>query len=312
MNAPVSLTPSISIIDGFDMSMPERTGSYILNEDKLTIIETGPSPSVKHIIDGFRALDLKLEDVEYIILSHIHLDHAGGAGLLIQHCPNAKVIVHPKGKRHLHDPSRLIMGAKAVYKEDFDRLFDPILPIAEEKLLTVEDGDTLPLSDTCTLTFLHTPGHAAHHISIYESKSKGIFTGDTLGVRYEPLSKDGVELILPSTSPNQFDPEATIQSMKKIQTFGVEQIYFGHYSLAPHPEVVYSHIEKWLPLFVQKGKEAVKDGLGVNELAASILEAVQNELDKKGVERDHPAYEHIRLDLKVCSMGIIDYLSKQT
>ncbi|MDV2683535.1 MBL fold metallo-hydrolase [Alkalihalophilus lindianensis] len=310
MSKPISLSPRLSLIDGYDMDMPERTGSYILHEDKLTIVETGPSPSIKHILNGFIELGLKIEDVEYIIVTHIHLDHAGGVGLLLEHCPKATVIVHPKGFRHLNDPSRLIHGAKAVYQHDFDRLFDPILPVADERLLSMEDGDTLTLSKTCTLTFLHTPGHAAHHFSIYDSASNGIFTGDTLGVRYEPLAKEGIEFILPSTSPNQFDPQATNESMKRIQRLNVEQIYFGHFSASTHPEVVYNHINKWLPIFVEKGQVIIQQNKGVSELSALLLELVQQELDEKGVSRDHLAYQHIRLDLQVCSMGIIDYLNK--
>ncbi|WP_100372767.1 MBL fold metallo-hydrolase [Bacillus sp. FJAT-45037] len=311
MIEPLQLSPRISLIDGFDMDMPERTGSYVIQEDKLTIVETGPSPSVKHIITGFEALGLDLEDVQYIIVTHIHLDHSGGVGLLLKHCPKATVIVHPRGKRHLHDPSRLIKGAKAVYQDEFDRLFDPILPIDENRLQSMEDGDTLALSDSCTLTFLHTPGHAAHHFSIHDSSSNGIFTGDTLGVRYEPLAKVGIELILPSTSPNQFDPDAMITSLERVRELKVDTIYFGHFNASHAPENVYRHIEKWLPIFVVQGKKVQLNGGSVQDLAENLLSLVQKELDQQNVARDHLVYQHIRLDLQVCSMGILDYLNKK-
>ncbi|MGA9228018.1 MAG: MBL fold metallo-hydrolase, partial [Mesobacillus sp.] len=113
MKKPVRLSENIYLIDDFDLSMTERTGTYLLLEEKITLIETSASPSIPFILDGLEALGVIPADIAYIIVTHIHLDHAGGAGLLLEHCPQAKVIVHPKGARHLADPSRLIAGAKA-------------------------------------------------------------------------------------------------------------------------------------------------------------------------------------------------------
>src|SRR5699024_6601375 len=106
--APISFDNRVHLIDGFDLGVADRTGSYVINEDELTIIETGPSPSIQYIKKGLDTLGLSLEQVKYIIVTHIHLDHAGGAGLLIKECPNAKVVVHPRGERHLVDPHKLV------------------------------------------------------------------------------------------------------------------------------------------------------------------------------------------------------------
>ena len=130
---PVKLNDRIYLIDGYDLGVAKRTGIYVIDEKDLTIVETGPSPSVKYVKKGLEALGFSLDQVKYIIVTHIHLDHAGGAGLLLEECPNAKVVVHRKGARHLADPSRLIAGAKAVYGEKFSALFDPIRPIPEER-----------------------------------------------------------------------------------------------------------------------------------------------------------------------------------
>ena len=168
MKKPVQLTENVFLIDDFDLSMPERTGTYVLTEDKVTLIETSASPSIPYILEGLQTLGVSPADISYIIVTHIHLDHAGGAGLMLQHCPNAKVIVHPKGARHLADPSRLIMGAKAVYGDKFSQLFDPIVEIPEDRLMIKGEGDTLEISEKLNLKFLDTPGHANHHFSIYQ------------------------------------------------------------------------------------------------------------------------------------------------
>lgn len=140
MNKPIDLGHRIQLIDGYDLGIPGRTGTYVIQEEQLTIVETSASPSVPYILEGFKALGINPSDLKYIILTHIHLDHAGGAGLLLESCPHAKVIVHPKGARHLARPERLIQGARAVYGDKFDELFDPIIPIPEDKLITKADG----------------------------------------------------------------------------------------------------------------------------------------------------------------------------
>src|SRR5690625_4408217 len=132
---PHQIDARIHLIDGFDLGVPERTGTYVIAEEELTIVETGPSPSVKYIKQGLQDLGFSLDEVKYIIVTHIHLDHAGGAGLLVRECPNAKVVVHPRGERHLIDPSKLAAGARAIYGDSFSELFDPIVPIDRKSVV---------------------------------------------------------------------------------------------------------------------------------------------------------------------------------
>lgn len=306
----------IYLIDGHDLNMKERTGTYVLAEEDLTIIETSASPSVPYVIDGLKELGYTLNDIKYIIVTHIHLDHAGGAGLLLEKCPNAKVVVHPKGARHLADPSRLIAGARAVYGDKFDRLFDPILPIPEERLIVKEDRDTLSISENCTLTFYDTPGHANHHFSIYHPRVNGMFTGDTVGVSYPSLLKDGVELYLPTTSPNQFDPKKMLQSMELYKELAIDHIFFGHYGLSKNPEKVYEQVTYWIEEFVNSAEEAFSQTEGMESQVSltvkKIYEKIEQHLQSQGITREHPVYEVIQLDIEVCSMGLIDYLIKRT
>lgn len=308
-----SLSNQISLIDGFDLNRPNRTGTYVIHDNPITLIETSASPSIPYVLKGLTELNINPADVAYIIVTHIHLDHAGGVGLLLTHCPNATVIVHPKGARHLEDPSRLINSAKAVYGEQFDELFDPILPVPVEKLLIKNHLETLQL-DNRTLTFYDTPGHANHHLSIYDSASKGVFAGDTAGFYYQELAKDGVEWYMPSTSPTQFNPEAMNAALDLYKEIGVENIYFGHYGASQNPEEVYRQVKAWLPIFIDAAKKAYQEYDNfddqVKATAKSLYDETVNLLAKQNIQANHPVFEILELDFQVSAQGLIDYLIK--
>ena len=308
---PIRLNERMHLIDGFDLGLPERTGTYVIAEENLTLVDTGPSPSVKYVKKGLAALGFALEDVKYIIVTHVHLDHSGGAGLLLQDCPNAQVVVHPKGARHLSDPSRLTAGARMVYGEQFDQLFDPIVAIPEDRLLIKTEGDSLNIGPACTLQFWDTPGHANHHFSIYDPISNGIFAGDTVGIRYDQLVREGINLYLPSTSPNQFNPEAMQNAIERMSAAKLDAIYYGHFSKTDKPEQALRQSQEWLEVFVEEGQRAFTAGLATDELAKRLFDRIQGYLRTQGVQDDHEVYPYIRLDMQVSSMGIMDTLSKQ-
>ena len=309
---PVQLNDRMYLIDGFDLGVAERTGIYVIDEEELTIVETGPSPSVKYVKQGLEKLGFSLDEVKYIIVTHIHLDHAGGVGLLLKDCPNATVVVHERGARHLAAPERLIAGAKAVYGDKFQQLFDPIIAVPEERLLIKREGETLSISPNCTLLFLDTPGHANHHFSIYDPVSNGIFTGDTVGIRYEQLISEGFHLFLPSTSPNQFNPDTMREAMARMQKMGLDFIYFGHFGMTDKPQEVYEQVIHWLAIFMEEGETVFAKSQSHDELAERLLINIREHLRKTGVADDHDVYFLIELDVQVSSMGIIDYLSKRT
>ncbi|SHG54575.1 MBL fold metallo-hydrolase [Ornithinibacillus halophilus] len=307
---PIQLDTRIHLIDGYDMGIPERTGTYVIDEEELTIIETGPSPSIKHIKRGLESLGFTLDQLKYIIVTHIHLDHAGGAGYLLQQCPNATVIVHPRGKRHLVDPKKLAAGARAIYGDNFQDFFDPIIPIPEERLVTKDEGDTLQIGPNCTLEFLDTPGHAKHHFSIYDPVSNGMFTGDTVGVRYPQLHRAGVELFLPTTSPNHFDPEAMKESINRILDKSPDRIYFGHFGMTEKTTAALMQVFEWIDVFVEEGEQVIAEGKGYDVLAVRMLNRVREHLRDLGIPDDHEGYIIINLDMQICALGIIDYFQK--
>ncbi|WP_340002850.1 MBL fold metallo-hydrolase [Oceanobacillus sp. FSL K6-0127] len=307
---PIKLDDRIYLIDGFDLDVANRTGTYVIQEEALTLIETGPSPSVKYIKAGLAALGHALDEIKYIIVTHIHLDHAGGAGLLLRECPNATIIVHPRGERHLINPKKLAAGARAVYGDSFSELFDPIVPIPEDRLLVKGEGDILEIGPNCTLEFWDTPGHAKHHISIYDPISNGMFTGDTVGVRYEQLVPNGVDLFLPSTSPNHFNPNDMEASIKRIRDKNLDRIYFGHFGMTQNIEEALNQVQSWLEVFMEVGEQTVIEGKGYDVISQRLLTKIQEHLREKGIPDEHEVYILINLDLQVGSLGIIDYFKK--
>lgn len=308
------INSTIYCIDCHDLGREKRTGCYVIVGKKTTIIETSASPSIPYILQGLEELQIKLENIQYLILTHIHLDHAGGAGLFLEKCPNATVIVHPKGSVHLADPCKLIASAKTVYGAEFDALFNPILPIPKEKIKVVEHKEQLVLEER-TLTFYHTPGHANHHISIRDDLSNGIFTGDTSGIHYHELNHEGISFVLPSTSPNQFHPESMLNSISLFEQLKPDSLYFGHYGEHSNPEIVYKQIRYWLPLFIQCGEEAIALKSSFHDRVAQTIELItkkiKNHLFSHGINKNHPVFEILQLDIEVSSMGLIHYLQKE-
>lgn len=300
----------IHLIDLFDFGVAYRTGCYVLQEEQLTIIETGPSPSVKYIKEGLQKLGYTLDDLKYVIVTHIHLDHSGGVGALLRECPNAKVIVHERGARHLIDPKRLAAGARAVYGEKFQELYEPIVPVYEDQIVIKKEGETLEIGEGCTLEFWDTPGHSNHHLSIYDPVSHGVFSGDTVGIRYEQLASDGLEFYVPSTSPNQFNPTTMLESINRMKAANLDVLYFGHYGSTENVKEAFNQVEMWLPIFVDEAKAVHREGGNHGILRDRLFAEVQNYLQLKGVADDHPVYKLIQLDMMISAMGLMEYVTK--
>ncbi|MEI4827957.1 MBL fold metallo-hydrolase [Bacillus sp. FJAT-53711] len=314
MNKVEKISSQLYIIDDHDLQHEQRTGTYILLGDEITVIETCAAPSLPYLLDGLQQLNIQLVDIKNIIVTHVHLDHAGAAGIMMEKCPNATLFVHSRGARHMVNPTKLIQGAKAVYGDSFEKLFHPILPIPEERVHIVQNGETLQIAENRTLTFYDTPGHAKHHISIHDSLTNGIFTGDTIGIYYRQLAELGVELYLPTTSPTQFQPEAMLASKDLIQNMNVDYIYFGHYGASSHVSDVCTELEHWLHIFVETGRQVFKKEQNFekasHQLSTLLLEKVSSHLTKKGVPTTHSIYDLLKLDMEISAMGIIDYFTK--
>ena len=310
----LSLGNDVYLVDIHDQGESERTSCYIIAAEKVALIETGAAPGAGYLMAALKNLGISPEQVEFIIVTHIHLDHSGGAGVMAAKLPNSRVIVHPRGARHLIDPSRLIAGAKAIYKDRFDDLFGTVLPVPKERVYTPEDGETLDLGGGRSLTVYHTPGHARHHFVIHDPASQGIFSGDALGIRFYALSKLlGRDFTLPSTPPSEFDPQAVVEVIDRIIKLDLENIYFTHFGKASGAPAILARNRELVGDFEATGRQVFTSGGGSEEVEGALWQLVMQELTQYGVvDREHPAVKFLELDMELNAAGIVDYLQKMT
>jgi len=201
----------------------------IVQAGHAALVDTGTQHSVPHLLATLTELGLAPEAVDYVIATHVHLDHAGAAGALLAACPNARLVVHPKGARHLIDPAKLIAGSIAVYGEAlFHRLYGDIVPAPAERVIEADDGHRIDFHGR-VLTFIDTPGHARHHFCIHDSASNSVFTGDTFGISYREFDEGGGPFIFPTTTPVQFEPEALHASIDRLMALHPAAAYLTHY-----------------------------------------------------------------------------------
>ncbi len=309
----INLDHNIYAVDVYDQGVPGRTSCYFIVAGTVALIETGPSPGVDHLTAALKHLKIPPEQVKHIIVTHVHLDHAGGAGIMARKLPEAKVYVHPKGARHLIDPSRLIAGAKAVYGERFDDFFGEVLPVPEKRVHTPEDGVTLDLGDGRILTFIHAPGHARHHFVLHDPLSRGVFSGDALGVRFSALSELlGRDFILPSTPPSDFDPALSVETMKRVSEFGVENIYFTHFGKAAGAGAVISRNIELTGVFEAVGRRVLASGGRPGDIKEALWKLVMSKLEGYGIaDREHPALRFLAFETELNAAGITHFLKKQ-
>jgi glyoxylase-like metal-dependent hydrolase (beta-lactamase superfamily II) len=210
---------------------PGHAAAHIVQHGgRAALIDVGTNDSVPHLLAALEVLGIARESVDYLLLTHVHLDHAGGAGRLMRELPNATAVLHPRGAPHMTDPARLIAGSQAVYGEErFRRLYGEIVPIAAERVRVTRDGDTLSLAGR-ELEILHTPGHALHHQVFVDRAHACIFTGDTFGLSYRELDSPRGAFIIPTTTPTQFDPEQLIASVDRLLSYSPEAMYLMHFS----------------------------------------------------------------------------------
>jgi glyoxylase-like metal-dependent hydrolase (beta-lactamase superfamily II) len=220
----------ISAIDtGF--VRPQFDASHLIIENgRVAFVDTGTNYSVPRLLAELSAKNLPRDAVDYVILTHVHLDHAGGAGALMRELPNARAVVHPRGARHMVDPSALIASATAVYgAEEVQRSYGELVPIPPERIDTANDGHRIDLNGR-ELLCIDTPGHARHHICIHDERSQAFFTGDTFGLSYREFDTDRGAFILPTSTPVQFDPDAMKASIERMLGYEPQQMFLTHYS----------------------------------------------------------------------------------
>ena len=223
------IADSIYSID-VEMWTFEYTSVYLVVGDRIALIETGLSSSSGKILEGIKQLGFRYENIDFIIVTHIHLDHAGGAGVVAKELSSAKVVVHKDGAKHLINPSRLIHSSTKALGE-FSKTYDldKIVPVTQSRVEPVDEGNIIDLGSR-KLEVLWTPGHAPHHICLYDDRSKGMFVGDAVGIYY-PRE----DLLKPTTPPPDFDVEVVIETIERLKKVEAEVLFFSHFG--PNHEV---------------------------------------------------------------------------
>ncbi|MEA2507605.1 MAG: hypothetical protein QOH48_2223 [Actinomycetota bacterium] len=211
----------LEIIDTEMHGEPGLTGTFLLRGEKTALVETGPKSSVDRVLAGLGKAEL--ETLDYIVVTHIHLDHAGAAGTLSQHYPGARVVVHPAGAVHLIDPTKLWLSAGRIYGDQMERLWGGIDPVDPDRIQVIGDGESLDLGGR-SLRAIETPGHARHHHAFYDDATGILFVGDALGVRLADIGR-----FRPATPPPEFDLEEAIHSIGKIKEAKPAELWLTHY-----------------------------------------------------------------------------------
>jgi glyoxylase-like metal-dependent hydrolase (beta-lactamase superfamily II) len=282
---------------------------YLLREDdEVAIIETGTFHSIENVLATLQQLGIDRSQVKYVIPTHVHLDHAGGAGEMMRHFEQARLIVHPLGARHMIDPSRLVAGTIGVYgQQRFEALYGSIEPIAEERVIVADDMSSYRVAER-ELVFIDTPGHARHHFCIYDQQSEGVFSGDTFGISYEPM-KSLPRGLLPTTPPNQFDPDALRQSLTRIMSFAPARLYLTHYGEFTNPRAQLASFEQWIDQYVEISREFDRDAPDFEDrLQQALSDLVLNTL---GAGDDPDLRAILRNDITLNAQGLAHWRRRE-
>jgi glyoxylase-like metal-dependent hydrolase (beta-lactamase superfamily II) len=293
---------------------PRLDASHLLvSAGRAAFIDTGTYFSVPNLLATLAALDLDVDAVEYIILTHIHLDHAGGAGRLAAALPRARVVVHPRGAAHLVDPTVLIAATKTVYGEArFSKDYGDIVAIPAARVDAVEDGRRLRLGAR-NLEVIHTPGHALHHLCVLDRESAEAFTGDTFGVSYREFDTAAGAFIFPTTTPSQFDPAQLHASIDRILESGARTAYLTHYSRVDDLARLGAHLHADIDAFVGIARQVAGEADRVARMIPRLFAHLSSRLDRHGYDGSD-AERHTGLDGDVAlnAAGLHAWLSRRS
>jgi len=284
----------------------------IQHNGRAAFVDTGTNYSVPHLLTALDELGIARESVDYVLLTHVHMDHAGGAGLLIQELPTARLLVHPRGLPHMVDPSKLVAASQAVYGEDeFRRLYGDVLPVAHGRIVSVADGYRCDLGGR-ELELIHTPGHALHHYAVVDRAHAVIFSGDTFGISYRALDTPQGPFILPTSSPSQFDPDQLISSIDRMMSYVPDSMYLMHYSRVTGTPRLAAMLKSQIREFVRIARECESLPDAHNAVRAAMMELWLKLLQQQGstlaVEE---VSKWLETDLELNAQGLLIWFRRQ-
>ncbi|MEN3001013.1 MAG: MBL fold metallo-hydrolase [Armatimonadota bacterium] len=293
----------VRLIDLKFLGYPLAIASYLLiGEEEAALVEVGPASTVETLLGAVEQAGVPLSAVRHLIVTHIHLDHAGALGVLMQRLPDAMCYVHPVGAPHLADPSRLIASASRLYGDLMDTLWGPVLPVPAERIRVVRDGERLQVAGR-TLIALDTPGHARHHHAYLEEASGLLFAGDIAGVRMPNTT-----YVRPPTPPPELDIEAWQASLAKLRTLPIRQLALTHFGVFDDVARHLDELERRLLDWGAFTRRLVEQGLTDGEIIAALQEYGNAEMQAQGVE---PSSYDLGAGYQLIAMGYARYWRKK-
>lgn len=292
---------------------PGLAASHIIQHGGgAAFVDVGTNYSVPHLLAALRELQISPQEVDYVFITHVHLDHAGGAGLLLQSLPAAKLVVHPRGAPHLIDPAKLITASMAVYGEDrYRELYGELVPVPAARMITSEDGQQISLRGRA-LQLLHTPGHALHHYCLVDLGHRNLFTGDTFGLSYREFDTAQGAFGVPTTTPSQFDPVQLIASIDRLMATEPRAAYLMHYSRVTGLPAIAASLKAQIP---ELAAMALRHADAADPYAAIYADmralwitlAARHGLAEAAARVD----EYLSKDLDLNTQGLIFWLQRQ-
>jgi len=288
-----------------------QTAVHLLIEgDRAAVIDTGTSHAVPQVLAALKAKGIAPAQVDYVILTHVHLDHAGAAGQLMASFPNARLTVHPRGARHVVDPSRLLSATVAIYGAAQTRqIYGEIVPVPRERIIETPDGATLRVAGR-ELLFLDAPGHARHHVVVRDAATGHFFAGDSFGLSYRELDRDGRQFSFPTTSPSQFDPPALHRTVDRMFSFAPGALYVAHFGRLTNLTVLASDLHRLIDAHAELGERHRRAGAERKHLLKEgVRSLVLAEGERQGWRLpSEKLLEVFALDIELNAQGIESWL----
>lgn len=310
---------NIYVIETYYLNRTGFAACYLM-EDKgeVAIIETNTNHAVPFILGTLGQLGFGKEQVKYVILTHIHLDHAGGSGELMRHLPKAELILHPRARKHMIDPEKLINSAKEVYgPAKYKELYGDIVPVPKERVQTANDGDEFRLGSR-DLQVFHLRGHAKHHLVVLDKNTRTLFSGDNFGIGYPRLDFGKFRLVFPSTSPTQFEPDKAVETYQKIVALGTSRILLTHYGVLEREDTAGTHsqLNSWIEFSVEIAGKGYAEGYRDSELVDILQEEIWKHFDKivkdsRGTGLSREEKEWLDVDTQINAQGLVHYIQQR-
>jgi glyoxylase-like metal-dependent hydrolase (beta-lactamase superfamily II) len=301
----------ITAVDAEYLYSGHAAAHVIEDGGRAAFVDVGTNSSVPYLLDALAQLGIARAAVDYLLLTHVHLDHAGGAGALMRALPNARALLHPRGAGHMIDPTRLIAGSKAVYGEEpFRRMYGELLPIPAERVHAVTDGERVQLGAR-TLELIHTPGHAQHHYVVVDQAHASIFSGDTFGISYRALDTQNGAFITPSTVPTQFDPEQHLASIDRMLAYRPESMYLMHFSRVTGVPRLAAQLKEQITALARIARSHADDADPYPGIRADMRALWLTLARRHGITLADADIEHaLASDLTLNTQGLIAWLAR--